>query len=229
MISSSFTPLPAKSPILCITELCYDLDTKQSHCCLDIKTSVPSPEPSEKKSLEFKYIRWENNYFLYSPKYIKLTVKSISNTYHNKKYTLVPGLFSKTKAESLKGLKGCCPDRVLGRCSVPFCNICAQESQALETGGKVWSDEDLPSALEDQVREHVEKQTKKRTQVHGACRNAPWELSSWDYSWLVLKGNGSWGRFLRTGRKQVVLLSSRKGKKKNLGNFRPIFLTLIPG
>lgn len=35
--------------------------------------------------------------------------------------------------------------------------ICLLESQALETSGKVWSNEDLVSVEKDQVREHLKK------------------------------------------------------------------------
>lgn len=35
--------------------------------------------------------------------------------------------------------------------------ICLLESQALETSGKVWSNEDLVSVEKDQAREHLNK------------------------------------------------------------------------
>lgn len=37
--------------------------------------------------------------------------------------------------------------------------VCLQETQDPETSGKVWSEEDLPSLEEDQVREHKRNQT----------------------------------------------------------------------
>lgn len=39
-------------------------------------------------------------------------------------------------------------------------------------------------------------------------------------SWLVLKGCNNWWRSLRAGRMQVSLLSSRRFKKEDLGNYR---------
>lgn len=41
--------------------------------------------------------------------------------------------------------------------------ICRLESQALETSGKVWSNEDLASVEKDQVREHLKKFTIRKS------------------------------------------------------------------
>lgn len=82
--------------------------------------------------------------------------------------------------------------------------ITLQESQGPETSGKVWSDEDLPSAQEAQVSKHLNQfdtQKSRRPDVMdpGALR----ELASVVARPLSVsfEGHGDWGRFLRTGRK----------------------------
>lgn len=40
-----------------------------------------------------------------------------------------------------------------------------------------------------------------------------WQISLQAHSWLSLKGQGNWGRFLRSGRKQMSLLSPRSSRR----------------
>lgn len=136
MSSFSFRALPARSTILCITELCYHLDTQQSHCCLDIKTAVSSPEPSEKKSLRFTFIRTENNYFLYPPKHIKLTVKFIPNMYHNKNTRWFQDCSVKPKLSPWRDSRGTVLTRYCGGARCLFATFVLRNPRPLRLVGK---------------------------------------------------------------------------------------------
>lgn len=89
-----------------------------------------------------------------------------------------------------------------------------QECQLSETKGKVQSKEDLPLMEENHVREHLNELYVRKSM--GIDRLHPKMLrlvSLKRHFQLSLKGHGNWGRFLKTGREQMSLLSSRWERK----------------
>ncbi|KAK4825959.1 hypothetical protein QYF61_003528 [Mycteria americana] len=94
--------------------------------------------------------------------------------------------------------------------------ICPEELQAPKICGKVWSNEVLPT-----VRRIMLGNIKPsgHTLICGTRFNASMRTKGADH--------GDWGRSQRTGKPKVTT-TFNKGQQKDLGNYRPVNLTLIP-
>ncbi|GAB0205233.1 mitochondrial enolase superfamily member 1 [Grus japonensis] len=107
-----------------------------------------------------------------------------------------------------------------------------QESQTLEAGEKVWRKEDLPLVEEDRVREHLGKlNIHKSMGPDGMHPQVLRELADVIARSLSIIFERSWrtGEVPEDWRKANVTLLSKKGKKEDPGNYRPVSLTSNPG
>ncbi|PKU44861.1 rna-directed dna polymerase from mobile element jockey-like [Limosa lapponica baueri] len=107
-----------------------------------------------------------------------------------------------------------------------------QEPWTLEESEEVWTKEDLPLVEEDQVRDQL-----RRLDIHksmGPDRIHPRvlrELAEVIAGPLSIIFEGSWrtGEMPEDWRKANVIPVFKKGKKEDLGNYRLVSLTSIPG
>ncbi|GAB0176329.1 mitochondrial enolase superfamily member 1 [Grus japonensis] len=107
-----------------------------------------------------------------------------------------------------------------------------QESQTLEVGKKVWRKEDFPFVQADWVRDHLGKfDIHKSMGPNGMHPQVLRELADVIAKPLSIISERSWrtGEVPEDWRKASVTPVFRKGKKEDLGNYRPVSLTSIPG
>ncbi|GAB0207970.1 mitochondrial enolase superfamily member 1 [Grus japonensis] len=107
-----------------------------------------------------------------------------------------------------------------------------QETQTLEVGEKVWRKEDLPLVEEDQVREHLGNlDIHKSMGPDGMHPQVLRELADVIARPLSTIFERSWktGEVPEDWRKASATLVLKKGKKEDLGNYRPVSLISIPG
>lgn len=93
-------------------------------------------------------------------------------------------------------------------------------SQVPETRGKWWSKEDVPSVEEDKVMEYLSKLDIRRSVSLLRCTHEGWEswcMSSQGHFPCSLNNHGNWERCLRTGRRQIAHLSSKRARRKTQG------------
>ncbi|PKU46275.1 rna-directed dna polymerase from mobile element jockey-like [Limosa lapponica baueri] len=105
------------------------------------------------------------------------------------------------------------------------------ESQALETRGKVWREEDFPSVGEDWVRDHLAKlDIHKSMGSDGMHPRELRELADVITEPLSIIHERSWriGEVPEDWRKANITPVYKKGKKEDPGNYRPISLTSVP-
>lgn len=107
-----------------------------------------------------------------------------------------------------------------------------QQSQALEARETVWRKEELPFVKEDWVRDHIEKLDTHK--LKGPDRMWPQMVRElpdaiakpfsiiFERSWRTEEVPEDW-------RKDNVTPVFKKAKKENLGNYRSVNLTSVPG
>ncbi|PKU42357.1 rna-directed dna polymerase from mobile element jockey- hypothetical protein [Limosa lapponica baueri] len=110
-----------------------------------------------------------------------------------------------------------------------------QESQTLEVREKVWRTEGFPLVQEDHVGDHLGKlDTHKSMGPDGMLPRVLRELADVIAKPFLaipssLKCHAEQERCLRTGGKPMSLQCSKKSKKEDPGNYRPVSLPSIPG
>jgi len=118
-----------------------------------------------------------------------------------------------------------------------FASVCTakagpQASQSLEVREKAWRKEDLPLVEEDWVRDHLTKlDTHKFLGPNGTHPQVLRELADVIAEPLSIICERSWrtGEMREDWRTVSVTPVFKKGKKEDLGNYRPVSLTSIPG
>jgi len=115
--------------------------------------------------------------------------------------------------------------------SVSASNTGLQESQALETKGKVYSKEDVPLAEGHQVREYLSKPDTQKTMVlDGVYPQVLRELSAAISRLLLIIFEELWqlGEASKDWRKANATSNFKKGRKEDPGNYRLVSLTSTP-
>ncbi|GAB0183716.1 mitochondrial enolase superfamily member 1 [Grus japonensis] len=107
-----------------------------------------------------------------------------------------------------------------------------QQSQVPKTDGKAWSKEDLPSVEEDLVRQYLSKlDPHKSTGPDGMHPQVLKELADVIVRPLLIIFERSWqlGEVPQDWKKVSVTVSFQRDNKDDLGKYRLVSLTSIPG